>query len=65
MKTRLAWLIVTCAALAGCAESSSAAYYHKHPHKLMREVVRCENNGGALANTSHCRQVLRLNNQLF
>lgn len=65
MKARLAWLIIACMALAGCAGSDRAAYYHKHPHRLMREVVRCENNGGALANTPHCREVLRINNQLF
>lgn len=65
MKLRLTCLVIACAALAGCAGNSTAHYYHKHPHELMREVVRCENNGGALANTPRCREVLRINNQLF
>jgi hypothetical protein len=65
MKARLACLVLACAALAGCAGSSTASYYHKHRRELMHEVVRCENNGGALANTPHCREVLRLNSQLF
>ncbi|MGC9269588.1 EexN family lipoprotein [Acidiphilium sp.] len=50
--------------LAGCADSVTS-YYHKHPHRLMREVVRCENNGGALADTPRCRKALAINAQLF
>jgi hypothetical protein len=50
--------------LAGCADSTTT-YYHKHPHQLMQEVVACENNGGALANTPRCRKALALNAQLF
>ena len=50
--------------LAGCA-NSTVTYYHKHRRALMREVVTCENNGGALANTPRCRAALRVNNQLF
>jgi hypothetical protein len=63
--TRLAAMLLACAALAGCAGGGQTAYYRKNPHALMREVVRCENNGGALANTPHCREVLRINNSLF
>lgn len=65
MKTRLACLILACAALAGCAGGGTAGYYSRHRRALMREVVRCENNGGALAHTRHCREVLRINNRLF
>ncbi|MCF3945081.1 EexN family lipoprotein [Acidiphilium sp. AL] len=64
MKPLAILLILATALLAGCADST-ATYYHKHPHTLMREVVRCENNGGALANTPLCRKVLRINSQLF
>jgi len=31
----------------------------------MKEVVRCENNYRALANTDSCRAALRLNSELF
>jgi hypothetical protein len=51
-------------ALSGCADSTTA-YFHKHPHRLMREIVTCENNGGALANTPRCRKALAINAQLF
>ncbi|HQT83842.1 MAG: hypothetical protein B7Z58_01705 [Acidiphilium sp. 37-64-53] len=50
--------------LSGCADSTTT-YYHKHPHQLMREIVNCENNGGALANTPRCRKALAINAQLF
>lgn len=63
--SRLAGLLLACGALAGCAGGGRTAYYRKNPHALMREVVRCENNGGALASTPHCREVLRINNNLF
>lgn len=65
MKPRLACLILACAALSGCTGGGRAAYYRHHPHELMHEVVRCENNGGALAHTPHCREVLRINARLF
>lgn len=65
MKTGLACLIVACSALAGCAGGGRTAFYHKHPHALLRAVVHCENNGGALADTPHCRKVLRINRALF
>ncbi|MHB1302152.1 MAG: EexN family lipoprotein [Acidiphilium sp.] len=57
-------LILACIGLAGCGDGT-AAYYNKHPHDLMRDVVACENNGGALANTPHCRKVLQINQKLF
>ncbi|HQT61617.1 MAG TPA: hypothetical protein PLV07_04960 [Acidiphilium sp.] len=63
--SRLAFLLLACASLSGCAGGGRTAYYRKNPHALMREVVRCENNGGALASTPHCREVLRINNNLF
>jgi ABC-type uncharacterized transport system auxiliary subunit len=58
-------VIALSAALAGCAGPSPQSYYRKHPHGLMREVVKCENNGGALAATPACQAALRVNNQLF
>lgn len=64
---RLVTIIIAALAallLSGCADSA-AAYYHKHPHALMREVVACENNGGALARTPPCRKALALNARLF
>ncbi|MDD2877729.1 MAG: EexN family lipoprotein [Acidiphilium sp.] len=57
-------LILATLLLSGCADSTTT-YYHKHPRELMREVVNCENNGGALANTPPCRKALRINAQLF
>lgn len=57
---------LTCGALAACAGGSgSGSSLRAHPHELMKEVVRCENNGGALANTPHCRKVLKINRELF
>jgi hypothetical protein len=64
MKTWAIMLIVAVLSLSGCADSTTA-YYHKHPHQLMQEVVACENNGGALANTPRCRKALAINAQLF
>lgn len=64
MKPSALLLILATLLLAGCSDGA-ASYYHKHPHKLMHEVVRCENNGGALANTPACRRALALNAQLF
>ncbi|GAA5264130.1 hypothetical protein ACOSOMT5_P0550 [Acidiphilium sp. MT5] len=58
-------VIALSAALTGCAGQSPQSYYRKHPHGLMREVVKCENNGGALAATPACQAALRVNNQLF
>lgn len=58
-------MIALSAALTGCAGQSPQTYYRKHPHGLMREVVKCENNGGALAATPACQAALRVNNQLF
>ena len=58
-------VIALSAALTGCAGQSPQTYYRKHPHGLMREVVKCENNGGALAATPACQAALRVNNQLF
>lgn len=64
MKPIAALLILATLLLSGCADSTTA-YYHKHRHALMREVVTCENNGGALAGTPACRKALRINSQLF
>ncbi len=64
MKTWAIMLIVAALSLSGCADSTTA-YYHKHPHQLMQEVVACENNGGALANTPRCRKALAINARLF
>lgn len=64
MKPLAILLILATLLLAGCADST-VTYYHKHRHALMREVVACENNGGALADTPRCRKALRINNQLF
>ena len=52
-------------ALSGCSGGSARVYYRKHPHALMGEVVRCENNGGALAATPSCQKALQFNHQLF
>lgn len=64
MKTLGIIAILAMVTLSGCTDSV-AKFYHKHPHALMREVVACENNGGALANTPTCRKALRINAQLF
>ncbi|HQT88371.1 MAG TPA: EexN family lipoprotein [Acidiphilium sp.] len=58
-------VIALSVALAGCAGQSPQSYYRKHPHGLMREVVKCENNGGALAATPACQAALRVNDRLF
>jgi hypothetical protein len=54
-----------CAGGGGSGDGGSGASLRAHPHELLQEVVRCENNGGALANTPHCRKVLEINRNLF
>ncbi|HEX7388464.1 MAG TPA: EexN family lipoprotein [Acidiphilium sp.] len=65
MKPLALLLILATALLAGCSGDDGSAYYNQHPHELMQQVVKCENNGGALANTPLCRKVLRINSQMF
>ncbi len=57
--------LATLVALTGCSGGTARVYYRKHPHALMGEVVRCENNGGALAATPACQKALQFNHQLF
>lgn len=66
MKPLALLLILAASLLAGCSGGDGGnAYYSQHPHELMQQVVKCENNGGALADTPLCRKVLRINSQMF
>ncbi|HUZ64153.1 MAG TPA: EexN family lipoprotein [Acetobacteraceae bacterium] len=67
MASRRSLLIVVVATslLAACSSGRQTAFYRKNPQDLMKEVVRCENNYRALANTDSCRAALRLNSELF
>jgi len=58
-------LLLAGMSLAGCASNPNVGYYRRHRRELLQEVVRCENNNGALANTPRCQAALRVNAQLF